>query len=43
MENSTSQVQKTVRISVRFADEYDAKSFITDFLLEDMNYNLYLS
>lgn len=39
MENSTSQVQKPVRISVRFADEYDAKSFITDFLLEDMNYN----
>lgn len=39
MENSTSKVQKPVRISVRFADEYDAKSFITDFLLEDMNYN----
>lgn len=39
MENSTSQVQRPVRISVRFADEYDAKYFIKDFLLEDMNYN----
>ena len=39
MENSTSKVQKPVRISVRFADEYDAKSFIKDFLLDDMNYN----
>lgn len=36
-------IQKQERTSVRFADDMDARSFITDILFADDNYNFTMS